>query len=69
MTKEMMKTTLLIVTKSLFGTGIDPNKIAHISQDIDTLNEILSLQMRTPVRFPMWVPTKSISDSKLLLSG
>jgi cytochrome P450 len=32
MTKEMMKTTLLIVTKSLFGTGIDPNKIAHISR-------------------------------------
>lgn len=58
MTKEMMTTTLLIVTKSLFGTGIDTHKIAHISHDIDTLNEILSLQMRTPVRFPMWVPTK-----------
>ena len=58
MTKEMMATTLLIVTKSLFGVSIDTNQIAHISYDIDTLNEILSVQMRTPVRFPMWIPTK-----------
>lgn len=59
MTKEMMATTLLIVTKSLFGTNIDTHQIAHISHDVDTLNEILSVQMRTPVRFPMWVPTKT----------
>ena len=56
--KEMMATTLKIVTKALFGTDIDPEKIEQISFDIDELNELASIQMRTPIRLPLWIPSR-----------
>lgn len=55
--KEMMKTTLLIVTKALFGTGVDESKITGISHDIDELNELASKLFIKPIKFPLWVPT------------
>ncbi|MFD1819433.1 Cytochrome P450 [Pseudarcicella hirudinis] len=55
--KIMMETTLMIVTKSLFGTFINQDKIASISKDIDILNQLASDRFSNPVSLPLWFPS------------
>ena len=56
---EMMRVTMEIVVRTLFGTGIDPRDANAVSDAFNVTIDRIAIRFRRPVKIPDWIPVPS----------